>query len=68
MDLADFQALSKNNRGYNFLLVAVDCLSKLLFTAPLKNKGYDEVRRGFEKIFSEMPYLPGSIFSGNCLN
>lgn len=63
VDLADFLALSKANRGYRFLLVAIDCLSKRIYTAPLKNKGYDEIRRGFDKIFSDMPHLPISIFS-----
>ncbi|KAL3084637.1 hypothetical protein niasHT_035246 [Heterodera trifolii] len=39
VDLADFQALSRHNRGHRYLLVAVDVLSKRLFVVPLKNVG-----------------------------
>ncbi|KAL3075210.1 hypothetical protein niasHT_037439 [Heterodera trifolii] len=35
-DLADFQALSRKNSGYRYLLLAVDVLSRRMFGSPVK--------------------------------
>ncbi|KAL3090511.1 hypothetical protein niasHT_027002 [Heterodera trifolii] len=37
-DLADFQALSRKNSGYRYLLLAVDVLSRRMFGSPVKSK------------------------------
>lgn len=37
-DLADMQKISRQNGGYNFLLVVIDVFSKFLWVKPLKNK------------------------------
>ncbi|KAL3077746.1 hypothetical protein niasHT_035538 [Heterodera trifolii] len=50
VDLADFQALSRHNRGHRYLLVAVDVLSKRLFVVPLKNKRADEMLEAFKQL------------------
>lgn len=63
VDLGDFQSLSKNNDGYNYLLVSVDVLSRRVFTVPVKSKRNQDMVNAFEKIFEEMPYLPQQIFS-----
>ncbi|KAL3081237.1 hypothetical protein niasHS_012649 [Heterodera schachtii] len=63
VDLADFQALSRHNRGHRYLLVAVDVLSKRLFVVPLKNKRADEMLEAFKKLIDQMPMVPHRIFS-----
>ncbi|KAL3111042.1 hypothetical protein niasHT_012960 [Heterodera trifolii] len=55
VDLADFQALSRHNRGHRYLLVAVDVLSKRLFVVPLKNKRADEMLEAFKQLIDQMP-------------
>ena len=62
-DLGDFQSLADKNRGYRFMLVAVDTLSRRVFAAPVEGKSGQNMRGGFEKIFSDMPYLPQQIFT-----
>lgn len=52
-DLADFQKFSKQNKGHKYILVAIDCFSKFLWTAPLKNKTGKEVTAAMKKIFNE---------------
>ncbi|KAL3125225.1 hypothetical protein niasHT_008448 [Heterodera trifolii] len=63
VDLADFQALSRHNRGHRYLLVAVDVLSKRLFVVPLKNKRADEMLEAFKQLIDQMPMVPHRIFS-----
>lgn len=61
--MADFQKLSRYNKGYRYLLVAVECLSRRAFAAPVKNKKAPAVQEAFEKIFAEMPVLPWKLFT-----
>ncbi|KAL3075559.1 hypothetical protein niasHT_036579 [Heterodera trifolii] len=63
VDLADFQALSRHNRGHRYLLVAVDVLSKRLFVVPLKNKRAEEMLEAFKELVEQMPMVPHRIFS-----
>ena len=63
VDLGDFQKLSRKNRGYNYLLVGVDVLSKRVFTAPVKTKKPNDMKIAFDLLFNDMPYLPEHIFS-----
>lgn len=62
-DLADFQKLSRYNKGYRYLLVGVECLSRRAFAAPVKNKKAPAVKEAFKSIFAEMPALPWKIFT-----
>ena len=48
MDLLDFRKYSKENRGYNYILCAIDAFTKKLWTFPLKRKSAEEVH---EQIF-----------------
>jgi len=63
VDLGDFQILMKKNSGFRYLLVGVDVLSRRVFTTPVKSKTGLEMKNSFEKLFSQMPYLPQQIFS-----
>ena len=63
VDLGDFQTLARTNSGFRYLLVAVDVLSRRVFTAPMKSKTTAEMKNAFEKLFTSMPYLPQQIFS-----
>jgi hypothetical protein len=51
-DLADFQKLSRFNKGFKYVLVAIDVLSKFVFYIPVKSKTCAAVHQGFKKIFS----------------
>ncbi|KAL3114330.1 hypothetical protein niasHT_011731 [Heterodera trifolii] len=62
-DLADFQALSRKNSGYRYLLLAVDVLSRRMFGSPVKSKRPADVKRAFEKVFGQMPKLPETLYT-----
>lgn len=63
VDLGDFQKVSKENKGYNYMLVGVDVLSRRMFYAPVKSKSPKDMRPAFDFLFKQMPGIPWSIFS-----
>ncbi|KAL3081112.1 hypothetical protein niasHS_011937 [Heterodera schachtii] len=62
-DLADFQALSRKNSGYRYLLLAVDVLSRRMFGAPVKSKRPVDMKRAFEELFEQMPRVPDTMYT-----
>ncbi|KAL3117799.1 hypothetical protein niasHT_009845 [Heterodera trifolii] len=63
VDLADLQSLSRRNKGYRYLLVAVDVLSKRLFVVPLRSKRADEMLLAFNQLVEQMPMTPHRVFT-----
>ncbi|KAL3087187.1 hypothetical protein niasHS_005426 [Heterodera schachtii] len=63
VDLADLQSLSRHNKGYRYLLVAVDVLSKRLFVVPLRSKRADEMLLAFNQLVEQMPMTPHRVFT-----
>jgi hypothetical protein len=63
VDLADFQKLFRKNKGYRYMLVGIDVLSKRVFTTPTKSKGTKDMINAFEQLFAQMPRLPHQIYS-----
>jgi len=51
-DLIDMQSLRKYNKGYNYVLLVMDCFSKYAWAEPLKSKNKLDVTRAFEHILS----------------
>ena len=50
-DLADMQALSRKNKGTNYILTVIDVFSKYAWAIPVKNKGGPEMKNAFEILF-----------------
>ncbi len=50
-DLIDMQHLKKENKGYKFILTAIDVFSKYAWAFPLKSKKGTEVAYNLKKIF-----------------
>ena len=53
VDLADMNALIKDNNGYRYILTCIDILSKYAWAVPIKSKTSFNVIKAFEKIFQE---------------
>lgn len=62
-DLGDMQKLVKQNRGYRYLLVGIDVLSRTVFLAGVKSKTSEAMKKAFEELFRQMPMLPYRIFT-----
>ena len=53
VDLADMQSLSKFNKGFKYLLCAIDLFSKYAWVAPIKDKKGTSIVNAFTKIISK---------------
>ena len=61
-DLADMKALSKENEGFNFLLLVIDIFNKYGWIKPLKNKKGETIVKAFKTIFEE-GRTPGKLWT-----
>lgn len=50
-DLVEMIPYEKENRGYKYILVVINCFSKYVWAFPLKNKSAHEVCSSMEKVF-----------------
>jgi len=50
-DLKDMQSVSKQNKGFKYLLTLIDLFSKYAYTIPLKSKSSDVVINAFKTLF-----------------
>ena len=50
-DLKDMQSVSKQNKGFKYLLTVIDLFSKFAHTIPLKSKNADVMIEAFKKLF-----------------
>jgi hypothetical protein len=53
VDLMDMTQFSKYNRGYNFILVAINIFSKYVWMRPLKDKRCESVMKALKNISAE---------------
>lgn len=61
MDLADFQTYSRENRGYKYVLFAIDAHSKYLWIAPLKDKTGQNVSNAVRTILKSSGRKPSNL-------
>jgi len=50
-DLKDMPSVSKQNKGFKYLLTVIDLFSKYAYTIPLKSKNADVIIEAFKKLF-----------------
>ena len=62
VDLADVQSLSKFNKGFKYLLCAIDLFSKYAWIIPLKDKKGTSVVNAFKTIVSKRQRKPNKIW------
>ena len=54
-DLIDYSSLSKQNSGFKWVLMIIDCFSKFGWGIPLRNKTGLEVLRGLKIVYDKSP-------------
>lgn len=60
-DLMDMQNLRKYNKGYNYILLVIDCFSKYAWAEPLKSKNKIDVTTAFENILNKSQRKPVNL-------
>jgi hypothetical protein len=54
IDLAEFRNISQFNKGYNYLAIACDVLTRFTYAIPLKSKRPSEVAEQFSRLFKKV--------------
>ena len=62
-DLANIQLISKLNKGFRFLLCAVDIFSKYAWVIPLKDKKGVSIVEAFQKILDDLNRKQNKIWA-----
>ena len=55
------------NKGYRFILIVIDCFSRMVYARPVKRKSSDYVAEAFESIFNQFDYFPNTIITDHGL-
>ena len=63
-DLADTQSISKFNKGFRFLLCAIDIFSKYTWVVPLKDNTGVTIVNVFQSILKDSMRKPNKIWVG----
>ncbi|KAL3069644.1 hypothetical protein niasHT_036436 [Heterodera trifolii] len=66
-DLCIFDQLKKHNDGYKYLLVCIDVLSRMIFSAPAKSKKSEDMIEAFDRVFEKSKIIPMKIYSDSGL-
>lgn len=62
-DLAIFDRIKKANRGYQYLLVCIDILSRQLFVEPVKSKSSEHMIESFKRLFGRSKVIPWRLLT-----
>lgn len=60
-DLAEMQSYYRQNNGYRYILVVIDCFSKYMWTQPIKNKTSSDVLKAMKDIIQVAGYTPNNL-------
>ena len=69
-DTIFYRNYGRQNHGYKYILVVIDCFSRKNWVRPLRTTTADETAKRLDDIISEMPWTPRSFASdqGNEFN
>lgn len=62
-DLGLMIPLARQNSGYNYYLICIDCFSRMIFIEPLKRKFASHVIVAFQAIFQRANHIPWKIIT-----
>ena len=60
-DLIEYPQYKFNNRQYVYILVLIDCFSRKVYAAPMKEKSMQWSVKAFESIFVHLDEFPTHI-------
>lgn len=66
-DLIDYRSYSRVNKGYRYILVMIDCFTRMTYTAPLTLKNAENTAQAFESIFSNFSRFPINLVTDDGL-
>lgn len=62
-DLMDMRNVSKHNRGYRYILICIDVLSRMVYARAIKRKTSEFIIPAMNEIFNEANAIPRRLFT-----
>ena len=66
-DLIEYTNSSYSNNRYKFVLLVIDCFTKMIYIAPMKRKTAEASALAFEQIFNKLDQFPVNIVTDDGL-
>ena len=57
-DLIEYQQYKFSNRQYSYILLVIDCFTKVIYVSPMKTKSAIDCVNAFKAIFEDLPRYP----------
>ena len=57
-DLIEYRNYKRANRGYSYILLVIDCFSRMVYASPMKSKSADDSLAAFKHVFEDLPRFP----------
>ena len=64
-DLAQLDRYARENKGFKYILVVIDCFFKFLWTRPLKSKNAKDVTNAMSHILNQSKRIPKKLLTDN---
>jgi hypothetical protein len=62
-DLIDYHKISFHNKGFNWILLVIDCFTKFIWAVPLKKKDGPKCANGLNDIFQDFTEWPNTLIT-----
>lgn len=57
-DLIEYADYNRSNRGYKFILLVIDCFTRMMYVSPMKTKSASDCLKAFQNIFEKLDQYP----------
>ena len=57
-DLIEYQQYKRSNRGYSYILLVIDCFSRVVYVSPMKTKSAVDCLKAFQHVFEKLEQYP----------
>ena len=62
-DLIEYPNFKYQNKGYKYILILIDCFTKMIYARPMKQKSKEWTADGFESIFKDFDTFPINLIT-----
>ena len=66
-DLIEYPNYKRQNKGYQFILILIDCFTKMIYARPMKRKSKEWTADAFQSIFKEFDTFPVNMITDSGL-
>ena len=57
-DLIEYREFTRSNRGYAYILLVIDCFTRMVYVSPMKTKSANDCLKAFQHVFENLQQYP----------